>query len=357
MTANPSNHICEETSTIHPAVSVIVPCYNEQDTVLLLLEALRAQTYPIDRIEVVIADGMSTDQTRERIAVYQQENLALQLKVVDNPDRAIPAAVNRAIDASQGEYLIRMDAHAVPAPDYVARCVAVLEAGFGDNVGGIWQIHPGAAGWVARSIAEAAAHPLGVGDARYRVGGHPQAVDTVPFGAFHRRLIERIGSFDETLLSNEDYEFNTRIRKAGGAVWFDPAIRCTYFARSSLIALAQQYWRYGYWKVRMLRQYPESIRWRQVLPPLFVLSLIGMGIVGLFIVSVRWLLLAEITLYGVILASTSFRAAWKQKDIGLFVGLPLAIATMHLSWGSAFLWSLTTSYFAAKRTQRQDPAP
>ena len=135
---------------------------------------------------------------------------------------------------------------------------------------------------MAQSIAAAASHPLGVGDALYRHASKASQVDTVPFGAFKRELLALVGFFDESLLTNEDYEFNTRIRKSGGTIWLDPAIRSVYFARPTLAALARQYSRYGFWKWRMLRRYPETLRWRQGLPPLFVLSLLAWNWPGCF---------------------------------------------------------------------------
>jgi glycosyltransferase involved in cell wall biosynthesis len=321
-------------------VSIIVPCYNEQSTIHLLLEALYAQTYPRGKLEVIISDGLSTDRTREVITTFQDGHPDLRVRLVENPKRIIPAAVNQAIRAACGEVLVRMDAHSMPHPDYVERCVAALESGKGDNVGGLWEIQPAGEGWMARSIAAAAAHPLGVGDARYRLGGSPQAVDTVPFGAFHRSLVERIGYFDETLLTNEDYEFNTRVRQAGGVVWFDPAIRSRYFARPALAALARQYWRYGYWKARMLARYLHTLRWRQLLPPLFVLSVLLFCLLAVIYPPAAWLVVVELGLYLLILLAAAVQVAWKKRELTLIFGVPLAISTMHLSWGAAFLSSL-----------------
>jgi glycosyltransferase involved in cell wall biosynthesis len=326
-----------------PQVSIIVPCYNEQATIRHLLEAILAQSFPRAQIEVIIADGMSTDRTRAEIAEFQRDHPDLALRVVDNPARSIPSGLNRAIGAARGEYLVRLDAHAKPAPDYVERSLAALQAGRGDNVGGLWQIEPGAQTWVARAIAVAAAHPLGVGGAQYRVGGAAQAVDTVPFGAFRRDLIERIGFFDETLLSNEDYEFNARIRKSGGAVWFDPAIRSTYFARASLKELARQYWRYGYWKFRMLCRYPETIRWRQGLPPLFFLSLFGLGLLAIVWPWLSWILLVELLLYLFALLLAGAQLSIRHRHVALLAGAPLAMVVMHTSWSLAFWWSLLSA--------------
>jgi succinoglycan biosynthesis protein ExoA len=321
-------------------VSIIIPCYNEQATIRLLLEAIYLQTYPRSAMEVIIVDGMSTDRTREEVVVFLQENPGLAVHILDNPARIIPAGLNRGISAAGGQILIRMDGHAVPTPEYIQRCVNALQAGLGDNVGGVWEIHPSGKSVIARGIAAAASHPLGVGDARYRYTDRPQKVDTVPFFAFRRELVDRIGSYDESLLTNEDYEFNVRVRQSGGTVWLDPAIRSTYYSRPTLRALAYQYWRYGFWKGRMLLRYPRTLRWRQALPPAFIASMVGLAFLSLVLPIARWLLVAEITAYILVLLSAGILAAIKQHPKGLLVSLPLAIATMHMSWGTALWWSL-----------------
>jgi glycosyltransferase involved in cell wall biosynthesis len=334
-----------------PTVSVIVPCYNEQGTIRKLLRAVYAQTYPRADLEVVIADGMSTDRTRREIAAFAASHPDLHIALVDNPARIIPAALNRALAEAQSEIIVRLDAHCTPYPDYVERCVTNLKSGLGDNVGGVWEIRPGARTWIAESIAAAAAHPLGVGDARYRHAGKASEVDTVPFGAFKRELLALVGFFDEALLTNEDYEFNVRVRSSGGRIWLDPQIRSVYFARPTLRALARQYARYGYWKWRMLRRYPASLRWRQALPPFFVLSLLGLGILACFLPVFLLLLAAEIGLYLLALAAASLGVARRQRKAALLVGMPLAVTTMHMSWGVGFLWSMIGGIFNRKDTE------
>lgn len=326
-----------------PKVSIIVPCYNEQSTIRLLLKAIDDQTYPHGDMEVIIADGMSTDHTRKIIADFQQQHPALAVQVVDNPQRNIPAALNRAIAAARGAMIVRLDAHSMPEPQYVALSIAGLEAGLGDNVGGVWEIRPGGQGWAAEAIAAAAAHPLGVGDALYRYTSQPAEVDTVPFGAFRRSLVAQIGGFDETLFANEDYEFNTRIRQNGGKIWLDPQIRSVYFARATYGKLARQYFRYGYWKWRMLKRYPGTLRWRQALPPLFVLSLAGLGILALFWQPARFVLGLELLIYFLVLMAGAARVAWQRKQLSLLAGIPLAITVMHVCWGAGFLSSIIRS--------------
>jgi glycosyltransferase involved in cell wall biosynthesis len=323
-----------------PKVSVIIPVYNEESTIQLLLEAIYNQTYPRHKIQVVISDGMSTDTTRKVVNQFSVKNPDLEILVENNTKRIIPAALNRAIESANGEIIVRLDAHSVPYPNYIEKCVQAIEAGRGDNVGGRWEIKPGANTWQAKSIAVAASHPLGVGDARYRVGGEATQGETVPFGAFRRSLVEKVGWFNESLLTNEDYEYNVRIVKNGGKIWFDPSIQTIYFARATFNDLAHQYWRYGFWKGKMVQLFPNTLRWRQFLPPLFVCSLLFFFIVSFFIPLARWVFIAEIGIYSIILLLAGIQKALSMKDWKLIFGIPLAIAVMHLSWGTSFIWSL-----------------
>ena len=329
-----------------PSISIIIPCYNEQTTIRKLLASIYAQNTSRTDLEVIIADGMSSDGTRAEIAAFADSHQDLHLSVVDNPKRSIPAGLNCALKEAKGEIIIRLDAHSMPHADYIERCVADLEAGLGENVGGVWEIRPSADTWLAQSIAIAAAHPIGVGDALYRHAKKAGTVDTVPFGAFKRELLATVGFFDENLLTNEDYEFNARIRKSGGKIWLDPSIRSVYFSRAHLSGLAKQYFRYGYWKWRMLRHFPDTLRWRQGLPPLLVLSLVGFGILGGFLPLFRVLLGAELILYVLAISAAGAQEALRKRQTFLILGLPLAIAVMHIFWGSGFLWSMITGVFS-----------
>ncbi|MEA2007858.1 MAG: glycosyltransferase family 2 protein [Chloroflexota bacterium] len=331
-----------------PKLSVIIPCYNGQSTIKILLQAILEQDFPTAEMEVIIADGMSTDETRKEIAAFKVEHPELAVEVIDNPKRTTPSGLNVAMRAAQGKFILRFDAHTSPRAGYISRCIAALEQGLGDNVGGVCEMRPGSESWMGRAIALALAHPLGVGDAGYRIGSEARAVDTVPFGAFRRSLIDEIGGFDESLLANEDYEFNVRVRQSGRTVWIDPEIRSTYVARTTLSALARQYWRYGYWKLRMLTRYPETFRWRQ-LSGAFVLTWLVLGFFSIWLSIARWLLAIEAIIYGGALLFSGVRAAIKTHDGTLLLGLPLAIATMHFSWGSGFLWSFVEHIFVKRK--------
>ena len=330
-------------------VSVIVPCYNEEKTISFLLDAIYQQTYPISLLEVIIADAISIDRTRENINSFSKRNRDLRVKIIDNPFRTIPAAINLAVKATSGQFIVRLDAHSIPNNTYIQKCINALKQGLAECVGGVWDIVPGGKDWIARSIAAAAAHPIAVGDAQYRFTRKSAYVDTVPFGAFRKELFQRIGGFNEKLLTNEDYEFFTRIRKNNGRIWLDPAIRCTYFARKNLWALIQQYWRYGFWKYRMLMTYPETLRWRQALPPLFTLAIILLIILTLFYRNSLFILGGLFFPYLVILIVSSSIIALKKKEPTFIIGMPLAMICMHFSWGIGFLYSIINFWLNKER--------
>ncbi len=319
-------------------VSIIVPCFNEEKTIQLLLQAIMGQTIKPDKLEVIIADALSTDQTRSKIREYAIKNTRLTIHIIDNIKRTIPAAINLAANTAQGEYLVRLDAHSVPANDYILKSIEILKSGKAQNVGGIWEIYPGSDSCISKAIARATAHPLGAGDAGYRLASKSSFVDTVPFGAFRKDDFIRLGGFDENLLSNEDYEFNTRLRQNGGKVWLDNSIRSKYFARKNLAELGRQYWRYGFWKNRMLRKYPDSLRWRQAIPPLFVSSAIIIGIISIFVPFARIIFAMGVGLYLLALFSSSLIESVIKKD-GCYLMMGFAFATIHFCWGGGFLYS------------------
>lgn len=320
-------------------ISVIIPCYNEEDTIQLLLDAILNQNFDKEKMEVIIADAQSEDSTREKIQEFSIVHNELQVRVVENPQRTIPAAINAAADHAAGEILVRMDAHSIPNRDYILHSVELINSGKAQNVGGIWEIQPGSTSCIAKAIARAASHPLGAGDANYRVPVKSGYVDTVPFGAFRKDLFVELGKFNEKMLANEDYEFNTRLRKYGGKIWLDTRIRSKYFARKNLKTLAKQYWRYGFWKYKMLQEYPDSIRWRQAIPPAFVLFLLISGLLSLINPIALIIFFATTGVYLLTLLLASFLESLRRKK-SYFLLMIFAFITMHFSWGSGFLWSI-----------------
>lgn len=321
-------------------VSVVVPCYNEENSIGLLLDALSKQNYPLSEFEVIIVDGLSSDSTLKNISDYQMKNPQLDIKVISNPKRNIPSAVNLGIKESNGEIIVRMDAHSIPNEDYLKYCVENLQKGIAANVGGKWNIIPGSKDKISKCIALAASHPFGVGDAKYRYSDEAGFVDTVPFGSFYKSITNQIGLLDEKLLANEDYEFNVRIRNSGKKIYFDPRIQTQYIARSNIKDLAKQYWRYGYWKLIMLKKYPGTVRWRQAIPPIFVAGIILLIAMSYFFTIASLILLFITTVYLTALIVGALPFIKKKEDFFCIVGVPLSIVVMHFSWGSGFLYSL-----------------
>ncbi len=336
-----------------PLVSVIIPCRNEAKTIDRVLEALDGQTFGRDRMEVIVADGRSEDDSRARVERFARDHPALQVTVVDNPGLTAPAGLNQAWRAAHGEFVLRVDGHAVPRPDYVERCASLLERTGCDGVGGAWDILPGARGAIAAAIAAAAGHPLGAGGTRYRLGGSAGEVDTVPFGAYRRSTIERLGGFNEAVPVNEDYEFNYRLRQTGGRLLFSPEIRSTYIARPTLAALARQYFRYGVQKTVMLSFHPAALRPRQAAPALWVALLLVLVVGAIFTPLARTLLGAFALAYAAVLLAAGILRATRQRAAGMVWALPLALASMHLAWGLGFWWG----WFGVARRARGARAP
>ena len=249
-----------------PSASVIVPCRNEAGHIVACLDSILATTYPRDRLEVLVVDGASDDGTREELAAYAPRQPLV--RVIDNPQRTAPAALNRGIRAASGAVILRMDAHVEYPPEYISTLVAALLESGADNVGGLVRTFPAGDGPVARAIALALAHPLGVGNSYFRIGSAERRwVDTVAFGCWRREVFERIGLFDEELVRNQDDEFNFRLRRRGGRVLLVPEVSVRYYARRSLRHVARMFYQYGYFKPLVALKVRRIMTVRQLVPP------------------------------------------------------------------------------------------
>jgi GT2 family glycosyltransferase len=237
-----------------------------------------------------------------------------------------------------------MDAHAVPSQGYIRRCVAVLEQSAVGVVGMPCYVLPGANTLTARAIAGGVSHRFGIGDAKYRLRDGQLAqeqVDTVAFACFRKSLWSSLGGFNETLLTNEDYDFNYRVRESGLQVMLDRSGHCDYFARTTLKDLGRQYRRYGRWKAQMVKLHPRSLKVRHMMAPLFVLSIVSLAAAG-FIWSFAWLLLGlELGLYLFLALAFGLQVARNTGGgLPLALMMPLVFLNIHVSWGTSFLTGL-----------------
>jgi len=319
-----------------PFVSIILPVRNEAGFIRQSLDSILQQDYPAEQTEILVVDGLSTDDTREIIQQYQLEHTNLFL--IDNPGRIVPTGMNLALRQAKGEIIIRVDGHCIIAPDYVSKCVQYLSTGEVDGVGGPMKSIGETP--LSETIAVGMSSPFGVGNSAFRtIIGKTMLVDSVPFPAYTRSIIEKVGLYDEELVRNQDDEYNYRIREAGGKILLAEDIHSTYFSRGSLKKLWKQYFQYGYWKVRVLQKHPRQMSLRQFVPPLFVVSLLLAFILAL-IFPRGWLVLAGILIvYLLVNLGASFwtgaRRGWQHLPL-----LPLVYAILHLSYGSGFLIGL-----------------
>lgn len=334
-----------------PLVSVIVAMRNEEAFIGKCLNSLAQQDYPAEFLEILVIDGRSMDGSREIVSAMQER--IPNLRLLDNEKKVSPAAFNIGIDNARGEVLTIISAHCYLAPDYVSRCVEYLAQTGADCVGG--PIQTIGENDTARAIALAMSSPFGVGDALFRYSQREQYVDTLAFGAYRRDVFERVGLFDEELVGNEDDEFNYRLRGQGGKLFLTPAISSFYYGRASLSALCSQYFRYGFGKVRVVRKHTRLVRFRHVIPAIFVATLVMTVLLGIFspaFVALFVLILASyITLSLVVSLWIASRRGWRYVPV-----LPLAFACLHLSYGTGFLLGLVHLLLGRIRNVRKGDA-
>lgn len=311
------------TASSRVRLSVIIPCRDERAKLPTVLGMLRAQTLQPD--EVVVADGMSIDGSRELLGAAMADYPVLRL--VDNHRRTVPAALNTALRASSGGLVARMDTHAVYAPDYLETVVRVLdERPDVVAVGGAMQT-AGRGLW-GQAIAATLRRRFGLGGASHRVGGQAGPIAHVFSGCYRREAIERAGAWDERFLANEDFEADQRVG-AVGVVWLEPAARSTWYVRESLPALSRQMWRYGYYKALTLRLHPGSLKLRQLAPPALVggLAVLAVGDRRVAAAASGWYLITAGAL-GARAAVADGASAWRGAAVPPVV---------HVSWGAGLL--------------------
>ena len=315
-----------------PAVSIVIPCRNEHRYVEPCIRSLLCQEPPEGGFELIVADGMSTDGTRDLLRGMEQASHLL--RVIDNPGLTVSTALNRAIAVAKGRIVIRADVHTEYATDYIRQCVRVLDDSGADNVGGPW-VAVGE-GYIDSAIAAVFHSSFGSGGARAHDSSYAGPVDTVYLGCWRRECFDRIGGFDEALVRNQDDEFNLRLTRAGGLVWQSPLIRSRYHPRASLRRLFQQYVQYGYWKVPVIRKHRLPASWRHLVPALFVFTTLVLSIASLG----SWpALLALGVLMGSYLTCTLAASVITalRCDLTLLPVMPLVFACFHVGYGYGFL--------------------
>ncbi|MDD5530168.1 MAG: glycosyltransferase family 2 protein [bacterium] len=331
-------------------ISIIIPCRNEEKYIGKCLDSIIKSDFPSKSLEILVVDGCSTDKTREVIKEFASKYP--NIKLLDNPQKITPVALNIGIKNSRGDVIVRMDAHNIYEKDYISKCVKYLEEYKVDNVGGIWVMLPGKDTFLAKSIALAVSHLFGVGNAYYKIGlKEPKYVDTVPFGCYRRDVFDRIGFFDEELIRNQDDEFNLRLIKAGGKILLVPDIVSYCYARDSLRKLWKMYFQYGYFKPLVVKKTKGVFTWRQLIPMAFVGSLIISGICSFFFKLCGISFWAIIIFYSIVNVIICFSLCIKN-GIKHFIGLFLSFTTLHFAYGVGYLKGIWDFMILKKSKQK-----
>ncbi|GAA4947278.1 glycosyltransferase family 2 protein [Actinoplanes utahensis] len=319
-----------------PFLSVVVPCWNEARFIAGFLDSVLAGTYPPDRMEILVADGMSDDGTRAVLRRYAARDARVQL--LDNPGRSKPAGLNRAVRRARGEVILRLDVHADYPPDYLERCVrGLLDHPEADNVGGIRISRARDDTVLGRAIAASTTSVFGAGNSRYRTGAdRPQWVDTVFGGCYRRDVFDRIGLFDEKLTRAQDREFNQRLRAAGGSILLLPDITCTYYARSDLREFCSWTYEAGYWPFKASRLVGRWIgSWRNLVPMGFVLTVAAGAALSPVSRTARRVTGTVLGGYAAAACTFAARLARRHRDPALAAALPAVFLATHVIYGAA----------------------
>lgn len=325
-------------------VTIIIPVLNEEKYLSHCLDSVLSQDYPLEEMEILVVDGMSTDGSRSIIQQYQQRYPLIRL--IDNPSRTAPYAMNRGIEASRGDVIVRMDAHAVYPSNYISALCARLVDLQADNVGCVWETD--VLNKTAKSLAirEVLRNKLGVGNSTFRTGcSEVMRVDTVPFGCFPKKTFERYGLYDVRLTRNQDIELNKRIVRNGGSVYIVPDTRCTYYARETFSALARNNYLNGLWNILTVYYTKTfgSLSVRHFIPLMFVLSLVLGFLLSIFS---PFPLLLVLFAYGVAIGGMSVHLACKER-LNVFC-LVAAFFVLHVSYGVGSIVGLSRVLFGKK---------
>ncbi|MCX7591395.1 MAG: glycosyltransferase family 2 protein [Kiritimatiellae bacterium] len=335
-------------------VSVIIPCRNEKDHVGKLLESLLAQSTAPHEMEILVADGMSEDGTREILEEYARRDA--RIRIFDNPERNTVRALALLLEKAGGDYIVRLDAHARCPPDYVSTLVRYLEEKQADNVGGVIQAVPANKTVRARAIAICMNSPFGVGASFRTIGGFEAVeVETVPFGAWRRDHFAKYGPFDPTFVRAQDLEHNIRVRRRGGRILCLPWLVISYAGRATFAQLARMGFQYGYWKIPVRLKHPVRFAARQYLPPLALLGMlasIALAVVvrRLLVIPLAYLLL--VGMFSVVEAVNAGRPHYAPFCFTAFV-------IMHMSYGAGYLGGLWDAWIRRRwrtlKPDRQEP--
>jgi cellulose synthase/poly-beta-1,6-N-acetylglucosamine synthase-like glycosyltransferase len=325
-------------------VSIVIPCRNEEKYIGDCINSFLNQSYPQEDMEILICDGLSTDNTRSIVSEYAQKYPNVRL--LDNPGLSAPKGMNIGINESKADAIIIFGAHGYAHQDFVKNNLLELCDPVIGCVGGVLEtINENDKG---KAIALAMSSPFGVGNALFRYAKERKFVDTVAFGAYRREVLDKIGYFDEELVRNQDDELNFRIIEAGYKILLSPEIKAYYYSRGSFGKLWKQYFQYGFWKVRVMQKHGKTASIRHLVPLAFVLINIFGILLGIFFTPILLLWILQLILY--CFGDILFSVKLTKSEFGLLRYIPFIFPILHISYGLGFLQGIFAFYlFGGKK--------
>ena len=325
---------------------------NEASYIGRCLDSILANDFPMEGLEILVVDGRSTDGSREVVA--SRIGGAPEIRLLDNPAGIVSTAMNLGIRASRGAYTIRMDAHSEYPSNYIRTCIEELERTGAESVGGYAVTKPGADSAIAEAIAWMTQHPVGVGNAAYRLGQGDRFVDTVPFGTFRRGLFDKIGLYREDLVRNQDYELNTRIRKAGGKIYLTSKTNVVYYNVPSVSKFMQQAYNNGAYVAHMWLSTPATFCWRHGAPLLFVTGFLGGLALGTLSSVIQKILITALAGYFLLILTASVQISLRRGLKFLFL-LPGLFFFCHFAYGMGTVVGLARYPFVRSTRAKNIP--
>ncbi len=320
-------------------VSIVVPARNEEKFIAKCLDSTLAQTYPKEKTEILVVDGDSEDKTREIIKSYSEKHPLIRL--IRNPRKITPAAMNLGINEARGEIIIRLDAHSIYPANYVEKCAAYLEKYEADNVGGIRRAIPAKNTKIAKAIALTFSSFFGVGNAYYQTGTkEPREVDTVFCGCYRKGVFKKIGLYNENLVRSQDMEFNIRLKRAGGKIMLVPDITIQYFPKSNFGAFFKHNVKDGVWAILPMKYGAPPFKLRHLIPLFFVLGIFGPLILSIWYTPFIYLTALVLAPYVLTSLYFSIRIALGEKKLTLLPFLITAFVIRHFGYGFGSLIGL-----------------
>lgn len=335
-------------NTNYPFISVILPIRNEEDKILSTLNSILSQNYESDKIEILISDGSSYDNTINIINNIANQNP--RIKIIKNNYKIVSTGFNLALNEAKGDIIIRMDGHCEITQNYIKKCYNLLKETDADIVGGV--IETISTGLVGKAISIAQSSWFGVGGVKFRLSypNKSSYVDTLAFGAHKRGIFAEVGGYDEEMVCNQDDEFNHRAIQSGKKIWMDPSIKTKYFSRSTFSRLFKQYFNYGLYKVRGIQKRGGIVSIYHLIPSTFIVALIFTLIIGSAL-KLPWIAFSVGFLYLIFNLSASILATSSIRVIPL---ISLAFWTLHLAYGIGFIWGLIRFINKWKDTELKD---